>query len=77
MNFFLNFVTNFRQEFAEPKIAQKCFINIHKEENGLAVEGPGCRIWRETTFLRLATNLYRQYESTEGAKQQTMSSTQK
>ena len=72
---FSKFVTNLSQEFAEHKIAQKCFINIHKRENGLAVEGPGCRIWRETTFLRLAANLYRQYESDtnkniEGTKQQ-------
>ena len=76
---FSKFVTNLSQELVEHKIAQKCFINIHKEENSRAVEGPGCRIWRETTLLRLATNFYRQYESDtntyiEGTKQQTTSS---
>ena len=67
---FSKFVTNLRKEFADHKSTyithvhgQKCFINIHKEEKGLSITGPGCRIWRETTFLRLATNLYRQYET--------------
>ena len=67
---FTRFVSSLRKEFAEHKSTyithvqgHKCFINIHKNENGLAVTGPGCRIWRETTFLRLATSLYRQYET--------------
>lgn len=67
---FTRFMSSFRKEFAEHKSSytthvqgQKCHINIHKSENGLTVTGPGCRIWRETTFIRLATNLYRQYET--------------
>ena len=67
---FTRFMSSFRKEFAEHKSTytthvqgQKCYINIHKSENGLTVTGPGYRIWRETTFIRLATNLYRQYET--------------
>ena len=59
-----------RKEFAGHKSSytahaqgQKCVINIHSSENGITVSGPGCRSWRETTFLRLATYLYKQYES--------------
>ena len=67
---FTGFMSSFRKEFAEHKSTytthvqgQKCYINIHKSENGITVTGPGYRIWRETTFIRLATNLYRQYET--------------
>ena len=67
---FCNFVTSLKKEFTGHKSSYtthaqglKCVIYIHGSENGIAVSGPGCRVWRETTFLRLATNLYKQYES--------------
>ena len=67
---FSKFLASLRKEFAGHKSSctahaqgQKCVINIHSSENGITVSGLGCRIWRETTFLRLVINLYKQYES--------------
>lgn len=67
---FSKFVASLRKEFVGQKSTytahvqgHKCTINIHSSEKGISVTGPGCRIWRETTFLRLAAHLYKQYES--------------
>ena len=40
---------------------QKCIVTCHEEESGITAKGQGCKIWRQTGFMTLATKIYCQY----------------
>lgn len=41
---------------------KKCIITLYETESTVTAKGPGCKLWRETTFSRLATRLCRNFE---------------
>lgn len=41
---------------------KKCITTLNETESTVTAKGPGCKLWRETTFSKLATRPYRNFE---------------